>query len=105
MPSREITKIVKKYKKLLKNEKISISKIFLYGSYAKGNAKKHSDIDVAVVLSPKQQSAFEIQVRLRRLAGKIDPRIEPLALESQDFKKNCTSIMANEVQKYGILIV
>ena len=104
MPSREITKIVKKYKELLQNEKISISKVFLYGSYARGNAQKHSDIDVAVVLSPKQQSAFEMQVKLRRLANQVDPRIEPLAIESLDFKKNHTSIMANEVQKYGILI-
>lgn len=40
--------------------KIPIEKIILFGSYAKGNAKRHSDVDIAVI-SPvfKGMNEFE----------------------------------------------
>ncbi len=41
---------VKTYSDVVR-QNFSVRKVILYGSYAKGRPRKHSDIDVAVVLS------------------------------------------------------
>ena len=48
----EIKGILKEYKKELKRHDIRVTKIFLYGSYAHGQPKSYSDIDVIVFELP-----------------------------------------------------
>ncbi len=74
--SPEIESIVRKFIALLEKDK-RISKIFLYGSHAKGLATKWSDIDVAVVSPDFSDDLFEERVRLMILGLGIDERIEP----------------------------
>lgn len=45
----EIRKIAKEYKDVLKRYDIRVTKLILYGSYAKGTPKSYSDIDLIVV--------------------------------------------------------
>lgn len=47
----EIKKILKDYRVELKKHGVRVTKMLLYGSYARGNPKPYSDIDV-VVISP-----------------------------------------------------
>ena len=49
MPEIKAKKIVKEYAEKLKEENYPFSAIYLFGSYAKGEAHKWSDIDVAVI--------------------------------------------------------
>lgn len=98
-------KIVKQYSQLLNQEHVGYDSIYLFGSYAKGKASKHSDIDVAVVVQSKNQDLFATQLKLKRLAPKVDARIEPIILEKSDFKKDSITIMAHEVQTTGIIVV
>ena len=97
-------KIVKKYSDLLTHEGFPIANVYLYGSYARKNANKDSDIDVAVILNKKRKYSFETQLKLMRLAPEVDSRIEAILLENKDLKKNTITIMGNEVNKHGILI-
>jgi predicted nucleotidyltransferase len=57
----------------LVSEDDSIDALWLYGSFAKGNASEHSDIDLAVIFKEKEPDILE-----RRL------RPEVLALEWQE---------------------
>jgi len=50
MDHEEVIKKLRKYKKLLLQH-MSFDELVLYGSYAHGNARKDSDVDVAIVVS------------------------------------------------------
>lgn len=108
MSKNDIKKIVKEFAKLLKKNRIAFKQIYLYGSYASGKAKKHSDIDVAVVVEkvPRRLEArMERKMQLWRLTHKVDNRIEPLLLEQEDLREDTLSIMGDEVREHGILVV
>ncbi len=69
----EIRKIAKELAVLLTANKIIVDKIILYGSYAAGKPREHSDIDIAVI-SPsfKGKKILEIQ---ESLACLIPPQV------------------------------
>lgn len=69
--------LIKKYKEVLQNEGIPVSKMIIFGSYAKGKAKPWSDLDVCVVSKIFGKDNHEELVRLMRLTSKIDDMIEP----------------------------
>jgi uncharacterized protein len=70
--------IIDRYARLLKQKGIKVSKIILFGSYAKGTAKPDSDIDLAVISSQFGQDNLKEMMLLRKLALEIDSHIEPL---------------------------
>ena len=51
MDKREIIEVIKKYIFFLKENKFSVQKVYIFGSYAKGNMHDDSDIDLAIILS------------------------------------------------------
>lgn len=60
-----------------------IKKIVLYGSYAKGNESEFSDIDIAVIVDRFEGDILKANSRLFTLVRNIDPRIEPVLLETE----------------------
>jgi predicted nucleotidyltransferase len=94
---------VKLYKQLVKEQfPMSIEQFWLFGSYAKNNAHKDSDIDVALVVNQldKDYSVLHTEPILWRLKRKIDYRIEPHVIaRDSDYAG-----MLNEIEKTGILI-
>lgn len=103
MPTDKVKKIVKAYAEELRRRDFPFTKIFLYGSYAKGRAHEWSDIDVCVV-SPKfhgkQWNSYE--QKLWQWRRNIDPRIEPIGFSPEDLTS--WSPLAHEIRKYGIKI-
>ena len=90
---------LEKYKKLL-SEKIMFEKMILFGSYAKGNQREDSDIDVAIVVNKIQGDYFSTRPLLWRIRREVDDRIEPVILE----KSHDESGFLKEVMKNGIVI-
>ena len=76
-------------------------KIFLFGSYAKGNYTEDSDIDIAVVFKD-YSSTIDMQLELMKLRRKIDSRIEPHPFREQDFVQS--NPLVSEILKYGLEI-
>ena len=72
----------------------------MYGSYARGTQKTHSDIDVAVVLDHVEDDFLTAETRLYQLRRQIDVRIEPVLLE----KINDKSGFLEEILKTGEII-
>lgn len=63
-------------KKILKEkEKIKLSKIILFGSYARGDNNSNSDIDLLFVTDKNATSVREIKYQIERI---LDDRIYPL---------------------------
>ncbi len=58
----EVLEILNKYVQTLRDENIDFHSLYLFGSYARGNPRKWSDIDVAVVVfSPEYSNEEELK--------------------------------------------
>lgn len=101
----EIRKITKELVRLLAANKVAIDKIILYGSYAAGTQRKHSDIDIAVI-SPsfKGKKILEIQEELARAFSKYLSIIEPVGYSSEDFHSAEPETLMGEIKKSGKLL-
>jgi len=85
-------------------DKDNLIKIFLFGSYAKGNPHPGSDIDVCIVSSKLGKDFIDEYVKLSTVAGKIDDRIEPHPMSPADFAEKY-NLLAHEVKTQGIPII
>lgn len=74
---RYVDKIKSRYK---------IEAVFLFGSYARGDERECSDIDIAVV-SEDFTDAIDDGAKLIGMTWKIDTRIEPHPVSAKDFKE------------------
>ena len=94
-------KIISNYIETLLLNKINIHSAYLFGSFAKNNNHKDSDIDLAIVID-EVQNTFETEVKLMTLRKNDETIIEPHVFEKTDFVK--TNPFINEILSYGIQI-
>ncbi len=88
---------------LVKQNRDDLCEVYLFGSYAIGNDKLESDIDLAMVLDKlSDDDRFNLQVELMTLAANFDVRIEPHPIGKRDF--NFSNPFAAEIIKTGIEI-
>jgi uncharacterized protein len=99
MDKREVVDKLTRYKVLV-SKHFDIDKIVLFGSYAKGNQKDDSDIDVAIIVNSIGQDYFSYAPLLWKLRREIDDRIEPILFE----KNHDESGFLNEVLTTGLII-
>ena len=99
----KIREYLEAYKLLLVDDGVNPDKLYLFGSYAKGKQKVHSDIDVAVVSSDLSEDDIEEYVRLSMISNKIDDRIEPHSFTPAEFASDLNPL-AREVKRTGIEI-
>jgi predicted nucleotidyltransferase len=95
------TEKIYKFVQLLKQRGVNVSKVILFGSYAKGKADSDSDIDIVVVSTQFGQDTTEEMMLLRKIALKVDSHIEPVPLSPEDLNDNY-STFAQEIKRYGI---
>jgi predicted nucleotidyltransferase len=100
MDKREALIKVKEYSLLLSNY-FQFEKVYLFGSYAKNNYRRDSDIDVAIVVNHIDGDYFAIHPLLWKLRRQIDDRIEPVLIERDQDNGD----FLGEIQKYGIEII
>jgi predicted nucleotidyltransferase len=75
----------------------------LFGSCAKGNIHKDSDIDICIV-SKDIVDRIDDGGKMFALTWGIDTRIEPYPINTKDFNKKDTPII-NEIINTGHLLV
>jgi predicted nucleotidyltransferase len=98
MDKTDALNIVKKYAEIVRYS-FDYQKIILFGSYAKDNAGKDSDIDIAIVFSD-YDNRLDRQVELMKLTRQIDTRIEPHPFREKDF--NQSNPLVNEIVSHGM---
>ena len=98
------SKVMESIKKYI--EKISkyyqIEAIILFGSYAKGTEKEDSDIDIAII-SSDFSDIIEDGAKLIGLTWKIDTRIEPHPISTEDYQK-ISNPFIREIVNTGIKV-
>lgn len=83
-----------------------IKKVLLFGSWAKGNPREWSDIDVAVVVDEKDHlKRIDIGSALFHYAFEIDPRIEPKIVFYDEYLHPKRASILSEILATGIEIV
>ena len=90
---------VKKYIKELERNNIPVLEAFVFGSYAKGNPKEESDIDIALVSTAFTGDRFEDRRKIVPFRRNIDSRIEPIPFRPEDFQKG--GILIDVIKKTG----
>jgi len=83
-----------------------IKKMLLYGSYAQGNPRKDSDIDILVVVDlPNEADTIAITSRLFHYASEVDTAIEPFCISWEEYKKCEKGSILSEIKRTGISII
>ncbi len=100
----EIIERIKNYVYLLNSKGYNINKAFLYGSYARNEANKDSDIDLMLVSDAFDKSDIEKKSKAWVLASDIDPRIEPYMIGTKRFYTDDYTPLLEVVRKEGIEI-
>ncbi|OGZ65549.1 MAG: hypothetical protein A3C50_02745 [Candidatus Staskawiczbacteria bacterium RIFCSPHIGHO2_02_FULL_43_16] len=98
---KEIRKIALQYRRTVEDAGIPIEKMLVFGSYARGNAREDSDIDICVVSPKLGKDEMVESSRLNFLHWKLDNRIEAHPVSSKDFAATATPLIF-EIKKYGV---
>lgn len=101
----KINKAIKEYVKAIEKD-IPVKKVILYGSYAKGRARKTSDIDLAII-SDKfgKNPSEEGKYLFRKLWEVKESNIDPVGYSSKDLKNPNPSPLLYEIKQYGQEVV
>jgi predicted nucleotidyltransferase len=101
MDQKSALEIGRKYFLLLLQRNYPVTRMFLYGSYARGSQNPDSDIDLAIILN-EMHDPFQTQVNLLQLTWNFDTRVEPHPFDEKDF----TSLnpVIKEILRTGIEI-
>ena len=102
MAKREAVKSIRKFIKALEQEGIAVDRVILYGSYARGKTRPDSDIDVAVISKNFGKDRIEEGMTLFRIAGKIDPRLEPIPISPESYQNDTWVPLIYEIKEKGI---
>jgi len=85
-------------------EKIRVEAVVLFGSYAHGNPKDYSDIDIAVFSPDFGKNPLEETTFLFKLRRKIDTDFEPLAYSDNDLYNYTPADFVYEIIENGKII-
>jgi predicted nucleotidyltransferase len=100
---KKVIQQVQEYKKILQADKLPMQDVYVFGSYAKGTARKDSDIDVAVI-SSKFKSRWEAMGYLYgKLPYGLGWSIEPMGFNPKDFQDKYSSLIY-EIKTHGVKV-
>lgn len=91
------------YIDLLRRQNIRVLKVYLFGSYARGEADRWSDIDLAIITDSFIGDIIDFKFLLTRLARRIDSDIEPHPYLVSEFDENHP--MAQEIIRHGEQVI
>ncbi len=101
MDQKQARELVKQYANIVVKNMI-VNKIILYGSYARGDYRKDSDIDVAVIVprTSISKNILDDMAKLFKLRRNISTDIEPvLLIDGED-----NSGFLESISEYGEVI-
>ncbi len=101
IPNR-VRKIIFKCIRELERNNIPVKEVILFGSYARGNYKEESDIDLLIVSPVFKGNRIEDRKIIRKYVIKISSLLEIIPCSLRDYQKRDPFI--EEIVKSGIKI-
>jgi predicted nucleotidyltransferase len=99
----KIAKLLNKYIQKLEENRISISRAVLFGSYAAGTVNEWSDIDIALVSEVFEGVRIKDRNKIRKITLDISTDLSPLPFRPEDFTPEDPFV--REIIEHGINIV
>jgi len=104
MAERSITPVIRSFVLAVRAQGITVDRVILYGSRTSPKFRPESDIDIAIVSKDFGKDKVEERMRLLRIAGGIDSRLEPMALSRRSFEKDTWIPIVHEIREHGIAL-
>jgi predicted nucleotidyltransferase len=105
MPGKAAIAIVDRYLREVERAGIPVVAGVLYGSHARGDARRDSDIDLLVVArSPRRGRALADTDLLWELRARVDYRIEPILVDANRWKHDDGSPLLASIRQEGYVI-
>jgi len=104
MTQSDYYKVLKKYVEVIEENGVKVEEMYFFGSRARGDEKKWSDLDVCVVSSDFTGDGVEDNKRLFYWATKVSDLIEPHAFLPEEFSDKY-NFFANEIKRTGVKII
>ena len=101
---KKIKRVVRNYvERLIREEKLPVKKVILYGSRAKGTQGKNSDIDICII-SPKFKDVLKAIefLLIQRKKEEVMAGLEPVGFSEKDFKEG--SSLIEEIKRTGVVV-
>lgn len=98
----DVINIVNKFIGLISDE-FPLNSVYLFGSYANGNAKEYSDVDLAVVSDKFEGSRFFDKKKLNKYILKSSVDLEVHPYKTEDFTEDDPFV--KEILRTGLKIV
>jgi hypothetical protein len=102
MADNAVAAVIRQYLRNLTNEGIPATSGVLFGSFARGDAHRWSDIDL-IVLSPRFDQPFGLAdiEALWVVAGRTDSRIEPIPCGERQWVEDDASAIIEVARREG----
>ena len=104
MLQQDALNIARQYVTNLNNAGIEIYKAYLFGSYARNQAREDSDIDILLVSDAFDTDDDAVLSKPWSPKFRKDYRIEPIAIGKRRFQTDENSIILDVVRKEGVEI-
>jgi len=104
MAKTTIVALLQRFLQRLLKEGTPVERVFLYGSYARGEENEESDIDVMVISEIFNKHDDQIVGKAWRISRSFDVRIEPYTVGKKRFLNDDFSPLLQYVKKEGIEI-
>jgi predicted nucleotidyltransferase len=97
-----IAKMIQSYLMAVRRSGIRVSQAVLFGSYARGDARPDSDVDILVIApefdGPYDKSKIDLLWALR---AQTDSRIEPIAVGERQWREDDASVIIEMARREG----
>lgn len=100
LTKKELKKLIDGYREKLEKSAISVERMYLFGSYAKGNPHPESDVDLCVI-SSDFKDRIESTMTLMKLRSDDELLISPIAFSPESFTEE--NPLAWEVKNTGVV--
>jgi predicted nucleotidyltransferase len=100
-----VVEVIRSYLAAVRNAGIAVDRAVLFGSYARGEARPDSDLDLLVIAAEFDQACDRRKVELLwELRARTDSRIEPLAVGERQWREDCGSPIIEIARREGVEI-
>lgn len=102
MAPQSVKSVIKRFKSALESAHFPDAKLYLFGSYARGDARPDSDIDICLVSRVFETQKEEYEKEAIVIAFGIDSRIQVVVTDPYKFRKDPLSPLYSRIRKEAI---
>lgn len=100
LTKKDVKKLAEDLKKTFKKNGVKVSKLILFGSYAKGTPHPWSDVDICVVSPQFGKKSYDDMMKVSKISKQVSYLIEAHPLNPRDLENNIHPL-AQEINTIG----